>query len=607
MADELAVVVDPAAVAVRVELADQQPAGVVAMRPPAGRAAAPARAARSPAGRRGRRRPPRAGRRGRGPPRGGRRPRAGRADRSSSGRPGTRRRTPATPRAGGASRRACRGGPRGRSRRACRPRWRASGRGGTGGPCGRPRRRGRRRGRPASGRPRASDRLGSSGVVVATSASAVRVAGVSRRRRSGLVLRWASAVAAEPRPRRASPRPSAAVRRSRSRPRLSRAAVAAIWRLRCVEIGSSSSAAARQRSGSGARRRPRLAVVARIAARADSSFDPVEAVSAGSPSASVGDPRRGARLVALDELDLELDEPLDDPAPGDGVDLVEADLDDRVVELELPLAAELADRDELDERRVAALLEDQRAGVGGRPVARARGPVGRTLELLAPVDRAGRRPAGHARLDRHGRALGRLAQAGREPGPGQRAVGRVDVAVLELRRADRADRVEAGQVVGERGSVAGRLVAEPVLQLDLDRARRGRSSRSCARVERADAGAAAGAAPSRAAPTAERPALQLLVGVDRARTAEDVLGPAPRPRPARAATTGGRPRACTSMISASRARASGSSTGHDRLDPPVEVAVHQVGRADVPVGRRRRSRSPRSASARGTRRRSSGP
>ena len=47
--------------------------------------------------------------------------------------------------------------------------------------------------------------------------------------------------------------------------------------------------------------------------------------------------------------------------------------------------------------------------------------------------------------------------------------------------------------------------------------------------------------------------------------------------------------------------------GRDRLDAPVEVALHQVGRADVALGARRRWRTSRSASAPGTRPRSSAP
>ena len=37
------------------------------------------------------------------------------------------------------------------------------------------------------------------------------------------------------------------------------------------------------------------------------------------------------------------------------------------------------------------------------------------------------------------------------------------------------------------------------------------------------------------------------------------------------------------MISAIRARGLGVLDRHDRLDPPIEVALHEVGRADVPL------------------------
>ena len=143
-----------------------------------------------------------------------------------------------------------------------------------------------------------------------------------------------------------------------------------------------------------------------------------------------------ARLVAVHQLDLELDEPPHDPAPADCIDLVEAQLDGRAVALEDPLATELTDRDHLDERGVAALLEDQRSGVGRWPVAGMGGPVGRSLELFATMDVA-RPDAADRRLDGDRRRLRGLAQTGREPGPGHPSVGGVDVAVLDLGRAHR--------------------------------------------------------------------------------------------------------------------------------------------------------------------------
>src|SRR4029079_15009174 len=69
--------------------------------------------------------------------------------------------------------------------------------------------------------------------------------------------------------------------------------------------------------------------------------------------------RHQPALATHDELDLELDEPSHDAAAGDGVDLVEAELDGGAIRLEQALPAKLTDPDDLDERRIAALLEDQ--------------------------------------------------------------------------------------------------------------------------------------------------------------------------------------------------------------------------------------------------------
>ncbi len=85
-------------------------------------------------------------------------------------------------------------------------------------------------------------------------------------------------------------------------------------------------------------------------------------------------------------------------------DLVEAQLDGRLAtgRREVPLAAELADRDQLDERPVAAQLQDQRASVRRRPGQRLGGPVGRPLELLAALYAT--LPSSAVRLDRDDRA-----------------------------------------------------------------------------------------------------------------------------------------------------------------------------------------------------------
>ncbi len=88
-------------------------------------------------------------------------------------------------------------------------------------------------------------------------------------------------------------------------------------------------------------------------------------------------------LVALLQFGLELDEPVDDPAAAHDVDLVEAQLDPALARLELPLAAELADGHDLDERRVAGMLEDERARVGRRPIDGGSHAIGWPLQLLA--------------------------------------------------------------------------------------------------------------------------------------------------------------------------------------------------------------------------------
>ena len=173
-----------------------------------------------------------------------------------------------------------------------------------------------------------------------------------------------------------------------------------------------------------------------------------------------------------------------------------------------------------------------------------------------------------------------------KPGPGERAVGRVEVAILELRRADRADRAEPGQLLGEQVAVARGLLAEAVLQLDLDRAR-GRRRRliappSCAGVERAGTGARAPRR-RRERPGRERPLfssswVSIVPGrpVSSSVRRHVASGPElPGPPVVREHDLDElrEPRARFLVLDR-----------HDGLDPPVEVAVHEVGRADVPVG-----------------------
>ncbi len=184
----------------------------------------------------------------------------------------------------------------------------------------------------------------------------------------------------------------------------------------------------------------------------------------------IGAKERGELLepgvVAVGELDLELDEAVDDPATRHDIDLVQAQLGGRVVALEAALAAELADRDELDERGVTAQLEHERAGGRGGPVARLGRPVGRTLELLAAGERAlGRRRA----LDGDDRAAVRQPEAGGEAGPGEGPIGRVDVAVLVLGGPRPGGRPERPEDVGRKQPFSRGPVADAVLELDLHR------------------------------------------------------------------------------------------------------------------------------------------
>ena len=385
MADELAVVVEPSPVArrrrARGPATGGRPRGGAASR----RAAARARAAPWSAGRPGRRPPPRAARRGRGPRPAARRPRGGRGDRSSCGPP--RNASPNTRHAA-------------RWRRvATRIAWRSSGSLPSRVPCllGEHPREVEAEDLPA----------GLGDVVVGDDAgrladTARRVAPVGRRRRRRRPAGPPSVADAVGIGRQRAPsRPPVAdgVRRRvaglRRRLRAGRpSAAASISALVTASTSAAARSVAASSSSSGPivdlrrRRRVRLRRQrrcpscpacalrrARSPARADSSLDASAGARPGS-AATTASIAASAASSPLTQLDLELDEPLDDPAPGDRVDLVEADLDDRPVALEDPLAAELADRDDLDERRVAALLEDQRAGIGAA-ASRAGGRSGR--------------------------------------------------------------------------------------------------------------------------------------------------------------------------------------------------------------------------------------
>ena len=172
-----------------------------------------------------------------------------------------------------------------------------------------------------------------------------------------------------------------------------------------------------------------------------------------------------AALVATLELDLQLEEPVDHPTAGDDLDVVDTQLDFQRVTRERARAPELADRDRLDERHVAGMLEHEGASGGGGPRMRIEGQVGWTLELLPPVERGCRLVGRLDGQDRHPRAA---PEADGIPGPCQGAVRGVQVAVLDLdlaRSAHDAQAAEGPECAQPRGRLR---VAHAVLELHLD-------------------------------------------------------------------------------------------------------------------------------------------
>ena len=274
------------------------------------------------------------------------------------------------------------------------------------------------------------------------------------------------------------------------------------------------------------------------AASAASSLLPVAGASAGSAantSASTAS-RSSAPLTSSASSSTKRSTTRD---RGDDVDLVEAQLHPRVAVAHDPLAPELADGHELDERRVAGQLEHERARVGGRPFDGARGPIGRSLELLPAHGAAGAFGPGQ-RLDRDDRALAGLAEPDREAGLGERPVRGVDVAILELRRAQRGRPGERPDLLGDEVALGGGQVDDAVLELDLDRALHGLAH---ARGSSEPAPAPGRCGRGHDAAVGEGVLLHDLERVDRARPALDRLGPDPRGVRAGAATSGGRRRA----------------------------------------------------------------
>ena len=150
--------------------------------------------------------------------------------------------------------------------------------------------------------------------------------------------------------------------------------------------------------------------------------------------------------------------------------------------------------------------------------------------------------ATNGRLHSDRRALGGLPQSCGEAGPSERAVDRVDVAVLDLRGPNGRAGREAGDVVGREIAVPGRGGDHAVFELDLDRA----APMWSVAVTLADPAirhplAPGGASPPRSWPQAREPSARHGCRTSRA-------GPGcPRcvatSRPGPSATSAGRPRA----------------------------------------------------------------
>ena len=285
----------------------------------------------------------------------------------------------------------------------------------------------------------------------------------------------------------------------------------------------------------------------------------------------------------------------------DDLDLVEAELDPvSSPPGDPPLPPDLPDRDEFDERRVAGKLEDERRARPRRASRAAPRRIGRPFQLLAP---GARRPAIAARQRFDARRSCRGPSGGggphSRPSPARRRLG-VDVAVLDVRRAHGRRHRRTARTRGiARKRSAGGQVEDAVFELDLDRA--------------PISGAVTPEDPSSRPPAPDavaevRPSTLLegvlldhLERVDRARPA--VRGP----RSGATSTSGIElPRAPVvgqhhSMISASRACASWSSTG---ATASTRRSRLRSIRSAEPMyhSRRRRCRSSRCASARGTRR-----
>jgi hypothetical protein len=149
----------------------------------------------------------------------------------------------------------------------------------------------------------------------------------------------------------------------------------------------------------------------------------------------------------------------------DDRDLVDGQLHLRRLVSQGARPAQLADRDQLEEGSLAGVLQHERPRSRRGPRVRVEREAGRPFQLLAAMERGGRRRGRLRGDDRHRRAA---SQAHRVPGPAQGPVGGVEIAILDLDLAgapggpERPDRA-GGRQAGRRDGVG-----DAVLELQLD-------------------------------------------------------------------------------------------------------------------------------------------
>src|SRR5829696_53175 len=175
-------------------------------------------------------------------------------------------------------------------------------------------------------------------------------------------------------------------------------------------------------------------------------------------------------LVAIAQLRLELREPVDELAAGDDLDLVERELDDGSIPPVQPLAAQLAQDDELLEDAVAGKRDDLVARGALRPHrGRLRG-IGWSHELVSLVQGAAVVLTREA-LERDQRSRRRSPQSRCIPGRGEGRVGCVEVAILVVDVVRGSERLEPAELVrGQQSRPRGDII-DQVLELDLERSR----------------------------------------------------------------------------------------------------------------------------------------